>query len=274
MGEFPLVFFTVLSQMAAGAAVTLALLDYFTDRVELAAGRKAALATAIITALSLGVSLLHLGTPLNAYRALTNLGSSWLSREVILFSLLLGLLAVYYWLWRQDNALRKTLGLVMAAVAVLAVISSALVYVLPAVPAWNNASTVAFFLLTAIVLGPLFILSVLKMPDEKMPSALINGTGLVLAAGLIIFLTYVSVLSSGTGASALTGANIAGSGAFWLRIVLNWVLPLGFLVWTLARRKPLAYSSVLGIFALVLAGELVGRYLFYYAAVALRVAGL
>jgi len=48
-----------------------------------------------LAGLSLGVSTLHLGRPLHAWRALLNLRSSWLSREATLAGLFVGLAALW-----------------------------------------------------------------------------------------------------------------------------------------------------------------------------------
>lgn len=52
---------------------------------------------AIVAVLGLGMlaSLLHLGNPFNAPRAITNLGTSWLSRE-ILFSVTFAVLGAVF----------------------------------------------------------------------------------------------------------------------------------------------------------------------------------
>lgn len=274
MGEFPLIMFTILSQVAAGAVLTLALLDYFTDKIDISTGKRSTLIIIGITAASLVLSLLHLGHPLNAYRALTNLGSSWLSREVILFSLLMVTLLIYYRQWVSDSPSRKTLGLVISIVALAAVVSSGMIYVLPAVPAWNNFSPIIFFLLTSVILGPLFILTITKFKDEQPFSGLLIWISLLLTTSFLCFVVYVSVLFSASGESGLTGMNLLENGAFWLRIAVNWILPLGLLAWGAINRKITDYKYVVSLFVLVLVGEVIGRYLFYYSAVALKVAGL
>jgi len=275
MGEYPLILFTVLSQTAAGAAITLAMLDNRTDQLDKAAGKRAALAVFVLTAVSLGISLLHVGHPFNVYRAMSNLGSSWLSREALLFSLLAALLLVYYFQWKEERtrALRRTLGWLIAATAVLAVIASGMIYVLPAVPAWNNLSPVVFFLFTGAVLGPLFTL-VLVRPAATSATGLMRLTGILLLASLLCFILYLSLLLSGSGAAASAGMNMLADGVFWLRVVLNWILPLGVLGWLTLKNNPINTKAVLSVFSLVLVGELLGRYLFYYSAVILKVAGL
>ncbi|NLI91024.1 MAG: dimethyl sulfoxide reductase anchor subunit [Peptococcaceae bacterium] len=272
MGEYPLILFTVLSQLSAGAAITLSLLDYFT-KIDNSAGKKSTLVVLVMIALSLGISLLHLGHPFNAYRALTNIGSSWLSREAILFFLLGILLLVYYFQWKEENSFRKSLGLIISVVSVLAVVSSGMVYVLPAVPAWNNFSPILFFLFTGAALGPMFILLMLKLTNGAF-SRLVQFTAVILAASLMCFIVYVSVLLSGSGASASTGSQIVGSGIFWPRLLVNWILPLGIFAWLTFKRISPDRKVVCSLFVMVFIGELLGRYLFYYASVALKVAGL
>lgn len=274
MGEFPLVLFTVLSQLAAGALITLVILDYVTGKIDNSLGKKSTLAILIITGTSLLFSLFHLGHPLEAYRALTNIGSSWLSREVVLFAILFVLLLVYYFQWKEDNSKRKTVGLIASLIAVMAVIASGMVYVLPAVPAWNNFSPVIFFVFTAAVLGPLFVFSLLKLKGGAF-SSLLYLPGIILGASLVCFIIYTSVLISSPGPSGLTGSNMLESSTFWLRIFLNWLIPLGLLVWASIRKSMAADSKfIIGLFLLVFVGEIVGRHLFYNSAVILRIAGL
>ncbi|GAV22685.1 dimethyl sulfoxide reductase anchor subunit family protein [Carboxydothermus pertinax] len=269
--EYPLVFFTVLSQLAAGALVTLWLLDAFSEKIEIASGRLAAKTIVGVTALSLLVSLFHLGHPFNAYRALTNIGSSWLSREVVLFSLFLLASVVYCLLWKDsEKSLRKITGGITALIAVLAVVSSAMIYVLPARPAWNNVSPIVFFLLTAALLGPLYIGTLFQFRGEDNPIPL-NFTGMVLALSLVVFMVYVSVLLSGQGAGYQNGLNIIQSGAFWFRTVLGWLIPLALVSLLVVKKGFSEKNMVAYLFLLTLVGEIIGRELFYSSVVALKV---
>lgn len=271
MGDFPLVIFTVLSQLAVGAMITLLLLDYLTDRIDNSAGKRLTLMILSITGVGLGFSLLHLGHPLEAYRALTNLGSSWLSREVVLFSVFGALLIAYYFQWRE-NSRKEIIGTAAAAAGLLAVVSSGMVYVLPAVPAWNNLSPVLFFLLTTAILGPLFVITVLGWKGTTSSPDLTGLTGIILAIYLLSFVLYISVLLSSGGASGQTAAVLLGSSTFWLRAVLTWILPLGLIIWVM-RKRTNDFHYVAAAFLLVFAGEILGRFLFYDTAVILKIAG-
>ena len=69
--HWPLVVLTVLTQVALGISLT-------------ATGQGQRLAAAAVAGGALGGSLLHLGRPVHAWKALRNLRRSWLSREVLL----------------------------------------------------------------------------------------------------------------------------------------------------------------------------------------------
>ena len=110
----------------------------------------------LITALAAFVSFFHLHHPLRARYALSNLRTSWLSRE-ILFELSFGaFVALEAWLAYVRPASRGTLWPVIVAAGLagaLFIVSMARLYMLPALPAWSGAYTPLSFLLTTLVLG-------------------------------------------------------------------------------------------------------------------------
>ena len=87
--EWALVFFTIAAQMSVGAFVVLGIVNFFAARKEGVeeADRlsdRALVAIGPVLVLGLAASLLHLGSPMKAYRAISNLGESWLSWEIFL----------------------------------------------------------------------------------------------------------------------------------------------------------------------------------------------
>ncbi len=88
--HWPLVGMLVLTQVAAGMFVALAVFAAFGAGAFEAV--KAPLTVAALTILNagLGVSVLHLGKPLGAWRAFLGLRTSWMSREILVFSLFAG----------------------------------------------------------------------------------------------------------------------------------------------------------------------------------------
>ncbi len=270
MSDISLVLFTTLSQLAVGAMVTLWILDSYKNRISEDTGKFIAGSLIGITLLSLIISLFHLGHPLGAVMAISGFGSSWISREVILFALFLILLVFYYLQWGKSAEARKSIGGITALVGVLAVIASGMIYALPAVPAWHNLSPVVFFLLTSALLGPLYVGGVVAMKGEEAEglAPVVATIALIYAVGYGL---YLSTLLSGSITQQLTGENIISSGLFWLRMTGSWLVPLALFLPVAVKRCQVSSSYLLMGLGAALIGELLGRGLFYSTVVMLQV---
>jgi DMSO reductase anchor subunit len=85
---------------------------------------------------------------------------SWLSREVLLFSifsLVAGVYAAMLWLGVPGGS---AVGAITAAIGIAGVTASACIYRVPSRPSWNTPYTLLQFNLTAGILGPLFAAAV------------------------------------------------------------------------------------------------------------------
>lgn len=110
-------------------------------------------------------SLLHLGSPGNAWRALANLKSSWLSREILFLGLFVGGWTALVAIGRVGLAsdvggglpspLARGIAVFTALAGVTLVYAMSRVYRLRTVPAWDTPLTQAAFFLTAGSLGAL-----------------------------------------------------------------------------------------------------------------------
>ena len=114
-----------------------------------------------LTILALNISVFHLGRPAFAWRALKMWRRSWLSREVLLFTLFfLALCSFTALTWFAalgafpvpTNAL-LVLGILTSLFGVAGVLASARIYLVPARPAWNTLHTPIDFLLSSALLG-------------------------------------------------------------------------------------------------------------------------
>jgi anaerobic dimethyl sulfoxide reductase subunit B len=158
MREPSLVAFTLLAQAAVGLfwAVFGVRLSAGADANPLLAAPFLAVGPLLLAAVL--ASLLHLGTPRNAWRALANVRQSWLSRE-IMATLLFGggwlvLLSLHAAGW--TSAVIEAVAATATALAGAGLVySMARVYRLRTVPAWNSPLTSASFLLAAGTLGSL-----------------------------------------------------------------------------------------------------------------------
>lgn len=140
---------------------------------------------------ALAASLLHLGRPLRAYRALARLSTSWLSREVILFGGFLFFLVLYSLppLALLPAELRGLSGLLAVGVGLSSLVATGQVYRLASRPAWNHWSATASFPLGALSAGLLLGFAVAQ-PKSWATSA--GATTLVAASVALLLALLVS----------------------------------------------------------------------------------
>ncbi|HVR75052.1 MAG TPA: DmsC/YnfH family molybdoenzyme membrane anchor subunit [Planctomycetota bacterium] len=292
--HWPLVFLLVLSQWSVGlfAASLLFALAGTSSRDGLAARAldivsAASLGAFAVGLLSLGASIFHLGRPIHAWRALKAWRRSWLSREVLCFSIFIALGAA-------AALARAAQGPVLLLLTVLAgiagIISSAGIYLIPARPAWNTWRTPLQFFLTALSLGSASGLVLLCarpfLAAEQAQAA--GGTTEILAWSLAAAASLSACLQAlipwtlaAAGLGAETGAH-GGSSAIraaailltrhfgrllWVRTLL---LPASAILFAMAAARGSGMVAVLlaaGGLVLALAAELAGRYLFFVTVV-------
>jgi anaerobic dimethyl sulfoxide reductase subunit B (iron-sulfur subunit) len=229
--ELPLVAFTLLAQMAAGMAVCLLVLSPIPLRLVLAVG-------ALLAAGGLS-AFLHLGRKRNAWRAVTHLKKSWLSREVLmagLFGAAWVLAAGSEWLKRASLA-----PWLLAVLGIGLIDSMARVYRIKTVPAWNTWRTPTAFFLSAAVLGSLGV------------NLGVPGMGWAVVGGLAM---------TGEMVLALMAPHTERNSAGRLRLAL---LALGMTGTLLAANAPQDIQVQLAtpVFLIALAAEAIGRGQFY-----------
>ena len=152
--EWSLVCFTLLIQMAAGLAFWLGAARWWPIRAELdGAGL---LLVLLLTVAAIGSSLFHLGRPHQFLRAMSNLRSSWLSREI-----LLACLFFFLGLWALFPAGAVARDWLLPVSGLLLIGGMARVYMLRTVPVWDRARTPLTFLFTGLLLGGTLTLALL-----------------------------------------------------------------------------------------------------------------
>ncbi|MGK7312973.1 MAG: dimethyl sulfoxide reductase anchor subunit family protein [Candidatus Longimicrobiales bacterium M2_2A_002] len=287
MRERSLVVFTVFAQAAVGMLAALALVRWDVPGL---VGLGPALsrpddgwlvaplsAVGVVLAIGTVSATLHLGSAGNAWRALAGLGSSWLSRE-----LLLGAAFGVAWLsvlvlvitgsgdpeirgWSLALAVLPGAGLVYAM---------ARVYRLRTVPVWDSVLTGTAFLLTTVVLGSLGVALVLSLDGVGWEPA-IRGLAWLAMAGLMGELALLPLVrshrdrartASDAGlwpaaaghrramgrAALLAAALVAATGALFMATVGAGSIGMA-----------LVPPSLLVALAAALAGEVIGRAAFY-----------
>lgn len=246
--ELPLVAFTVLSQLAIGMALLYALRTSFAGAgAEPRGARTEWLVAAALLGLGLLLSLLHLGHPTGAPTALANLATSWLSREALLAALLVALMVATALRWRL-----RILVWVTAAVGLATIFVQGMVYSPAGYPALHNAFPLAFFLLTAVVLGAGAAAWFASPERQPLVRAVLVGG---LAMSLMLYLVVPYAWLSGGTVERLTGENWFASPYYWTHVVAGLALPLAVVLWT--RRIPRWLPLLL------IAGAVAGRIGFY-----------
>jgi anaerobic dimethyl sulfoxide reductase subunit C len=260
MKEGPLVAFTVLAQMAVGAFLTLAALElwggpFSADSAAQGLANGILVAIGALMAVALAVSLLHLGSPAVAWRTIGNLRGSWLSREVALaiaFAACGAAFAALRATGRGAPGVRAVLASATALLGVALVYAMSRIYRVRTVPAWNSPLTTAAFFANTLLLGTLGVGAGLALAPG-LPAALLaaplRGIAVAAAAGF-----------AAAGLAAALGARGRGGLDRTRRILL--LVGLALVAGPLlgAAHAP---TLLVAAFAVALAVEALGRYLFY-----------
>lgn len=172
--EWSLVAFTLLSQAAAGAAIFGGLLRGLFGSEVVDPFLMPAILGMMVGAMAL--SSLHLGRPARAPRALSNLRTSWLSREILLAG---GLTIMAALAWLTGGALGAAWWTVPAGVLYVAGMTR--VYMQRTVPVWDRWHTPAGFVFSALLLGG--IVAVMVTWGRSTPPALVVCFIALLMAG-------------------------------------------------------------------------------------------
>lgn len=286
--HWPLVLMLVLTQMSVGT--------FLVDRV---AGAPPAgiwhLATAFaVGLLGLAASILHLGRPWLAYRAIIGWRTSWLSREVLAFGAFAAAASAYALAGFSSTRLGSSvLGGAVAVSGLAGVGCSVMIYASTRRAFWNPAYTGLKFLLTCLVLGTPTALLVRLIgwavsSDETFERGGCSTLCLVLVAAAAMKLLAEAAIFGWLRARTFTPLRrtavlLMGDLArvtqlrFAAGIVGGLALPAGLVAW-LAQSTSLPHPGILmAAAALVLAlnfvGELTERYLFFAAVVAPKMPG-
>ena len=256
--HWPLVFMLVLTQLSAGAFVALWLLD------ALGSGTKlwlSALASLGIAGVSLAASPLHLGRPIYAHRAMRGLRTSWLSREVLALSAFAAVASVFAGMLWFDLPNRPGVGLLTALCAAVGVMSSARIYMVRARPAWFSNYTLAEFYSTGLLLGPMFVGAMgvaASAPWVLWAGVAGAGAQLLTQTLKLLWLLQSEEFEMRASALLLSGRlRQALLGRLGILVIAGIAIPLSF---------DSTWARVLAL-ALALAGEWLGRWLFFVSVV-------
>ena len=269
--EWPLILFTVLAQTAVGAYLLLGgvilkgnLCVGVNDRLH-----KAMFFLWVLMGLGFAASTMHLGSPLRAFNALNQVGSSWLSNEIFTGSVFFAL-GGGYWLLeildKGNEALRKLLLAAGMLVGIAFMYSMIKLYLLDTVPTWNTVYTPIAFVMTMLTSGLIFGHLLLTGSQHKMATLdrILPFVG-SLAVAISLTALVSQLIGLGDIQTSVTTASELIPNMAQLQVIRVGLLLGALAVWfipNLMSSRPGVPVMVLS-FALVLLSELVGRGIFY-----------
>lgn len=278
--EWPLVLFTVLGQCVAGALIVSGY-GWLTTKDDVAKQRivRSMFFLWLVMGIAFLASIMHLGSPLRAFNSLNRIGASALSNEIAsgsLFFAVGGLWWLVAFLGKMPATSGKIWLLLSMLLGLVFVLAMTNVYQIDTVPTWYNGYTTLAFFMTMLLSGPLFAALLLRAADVSFNAARFAGISILalLVSVAVIVLQGVSlseIHSSVQHASALVPDY--ASLQVWRIVMLAaglgcWICPL------IRRKEPAVGGLALGLI-FVLAGEIIGRGLFYglHMTVGMAVAG-
>jgi DMSO reductase anchor subunit len=292
--HWPLVVMTVLTQLSVGAFCSIWLMQILGAHLH----RVAALVALMIATVALGASTLHLGRPIHAVRALKMWRRSWLSREVLMFTLFANAATAYsaaLWITLPDGfdlRFLRQIGIFQKLTASLALLvqqinatlpahtvailggltvifgiagvgCSARLYLAPGRPGWNSPFTIVEFYLTSALLGSAGANILSGAATFTQLAVIIAGIATILAAGIKMVWLARSAAHERRGVFILLFTVL--SNLLMLRVLL---LSAGLLLVPFAQTRWVAVPIGL----LLIASEFVSRYLFFVSVVPSNIA--
>ncbi len=186
--HWPLIGMLVLTQLGIGLHLAMLFLGYFmrTAFAEVAAP----LSIAAFAALNagLGVSVLHLGRPLGAWRFFLGLRTSWMSREILAFSVAAGVAAACVISANGIFAAKASLLITTftSAAGLAAIFCSAMIYIDTRRPFWAASLTIPRFFGPALLLGTAAAAPLILCFDHPSSPNLVNAARAFTAAAILL----------------------------------------------------------------------------------------
>lgn len=287
MEELALIVFSIFLQAAIGIMVFAAIAKYL--------NKDGSFKTAVVTAAGLALigllaSFLHLGQPLRAFNSLAHFATSWLSREIWFTGIFIGLTVLTALLLLFKPAYQGAIRVCLALAAVIGladVYAMASVYTSSSIPAWNSGAIPLEFYAATLSMGAVLFLSLGGAEAGKVRRLAVLSTGVVVALQVAAMVIYyiqlgtsdslaaqqsLTLLSSMSGVTIIKWLFILfGTGLLFFPVQKQFnVNGSGQAALEVAAAGP-AITGIYAAMALLIIGQLAGRYLFYTIMISSRV---
>jgi len=200
-----IIFFTTSSGAGFGLIFVISLLLTLSPASVSGALILASFMAVILASAGLFSSLLHLGNPQRAWRALSQWQSSWLSREGVLAVITLGLFFIWLYMLVIHSTLVIWLSFMIAVLAAATVFATAMIYAqLRPVPRWHTVLTPLCYLGFALSSGGALLL--IFIPEAGLSSYVLGGIVLAWMIKLAWWLRADKTTRGGTAGSSMKTA--------------------------------------------------------------------
>jgi DMSO reductase anchor subunit len=216
---FSIIFFTVISGCGFGLLFLVGLVCCANGMTMSRASMLAALGIGTSFAVAgLLSSLLHLGQPQRAWRALSQWRSSWLSREGVASILTFAPAFVLFWIiWKRDaSGGARSVGAALALMSFVTVVCTAGIYTsLKTIRAWHNGYVLPGYLLFGALSAGCWFWMIVTLTDARSSRIAVLAPWIVLmlaVASFVIKVAYWRFVDSYVGQS--TPETATGLGGF------------------------------------------------------------
>lgn len=279
--EWPLVLFTVLGQCVAGGLIVTGFV--WMNAKDDTSGQVRIVRSQFLLWVLMGIgfiaSMMHLGSPLRAFNSLNRIGASSLSNEIAAGSLFFAVGGFWWllaWLGKLPTSVGRGWLIISMVLGVLFVWAMTRVYQIDTVPTWHNGYTTAAFFLTMLTGGPLLAALLLRLAGMRFPASRFAAISVAALIASVAVVMLQSIQLGETHSSVQQAVALVPDYGL-LQVVRLLLVALGLGCWIcplVMRRQPKASSLLAGV-VLVVAGEIIGRGLFYglHMTVGVAVAG-
>jgi anaerobic dimethyl sulfoxide reductase subunit C len=265
--EWPLIFFTLISQTVAGIVFTAAVLSFWKPVPRTVT--RAIPVSALLMVTALLISFFHLGSPLKAVYAFSNLQSSWLSREILSASLFCSLLVV----WSGSMKLAPRHGIIDRSMLLLSflagitmVYTMGRLYMIQTVPAWNTGSVLIDFFTSAFVTGPSLLLVITSIKTGPAVVGKPQFAVVVILPVVAVLVRLAGLLWPGNTAEipVFVPAPVPGLiGCMHIILLVSGIVLLIHSFISFNKRQDSRKGLILLSFSLLFTAEILARFLFY-----------
>ena len=279
--EWSLIIFTLLIQLAVGSVTILSIMNTrsLSKYIDLSSGEipnRFLLLILSATIIAIIISLFHLGNPFSAINSISNLKTSWLSREilfVILFSIALLIYFVFETFYTSNQQIKFAISSITAILGIALIYSMSRLYMLETVPVWNTIFTPVKFFLATLLLGIIAFLVIVILSASSeffsdhriMLKRILLIILILLLAELIFYMIELWFLKSGNIAEMESYKLIIENNGilFYTYMILFAVSIIIILYKFIINGKYCPFEILIIISVLVVLLQIIQRYLFY-----------